>query len=180
MYAQVQASACEGGHIPILQWLSEQPRMYQADADASIYIAIGNGQLGVLQWLRAQDPPYSWGVDGHLYSIVAEGGHLEALQWLHTETCPGFMSVLTSTVGMSFQAARHGHIPILHWLRQHPNCYWGVDTCRAAALGGSLEVLKWLSALDPPCPWDRETCRAAAYQNHTTVMQWAREQGCPE
>jgi len=50
------------------------------------------------------------------------------------------------------------------------------DTCRAAATGGQLRVLKYLRGRG--CPWDSGTCEGAARNGKLDVLQWAREKGC--
>ena len=45
------------------------------------------------------------------------------------------------TVGLCASAAKGGQLKVLQWLREN-ECPWEEDTCRAAASGGLLEVLK--------------------------------------
>ena len=51
------------------------------------------------------------------------------------------------------------------------------STCRAAAVGGQLRVLRWLRGRD--CPWDSWTCRGAVEGGHLEVLKWAISNGCP-
>ena len=51
------------------------------------------------------------------------------------------------------------------------------DTCRAAALGGHLDVLIWLR--DEGCPWDIGTTDGAVEGGHVRVLKWAIDNGCP-
>ena len=75
-------------------------------------------------------------------------------------------------------AAKGGHLDVLKWLRSQ-NCHWSEDTCRDAASGGHLDVLKWLRSQDPPCPWNEWTCRTAAKRGHLDVLKWLRSQKPP-
>lgn len=47
---------------------------------------------------------------------------------------------------------------------------WDVTTCAGAALGGSLQILRW--ARENGCPWDTDTCKdaAAAGYNGQEIM----------
>jgi hypothetical protein len=51
-----------------------------------------------------------------------------------------------------------------------------------AAIGGHLEVLKWLRANG--CPWGGEdvptALQAAEQRGHEHIVEWARANGCPE
>ena len=49
--------------------------------------------------------------------------------------------------------------------------------CAFAALGGHLEVLKWLRSKG--CPWDERACYRAAYGGHLEILKWLRIEGCP-
>ena len=49
--------------------------------------------------------------------------------------------------------------------------------CADAAMGGHIEVLKWLRA--EGCPWDQWTCFFAVHQGHVEILRWARKNGCP-
>ena len=49
--------------------------------------------------------------------------------------------------------------------------------CADAAMGGHIEVLKWLRA--EGCPWYYETCLFAVDKGHVELLRWARENGCP-
>jgi hypothetical protein len=62
-------------------------------------------------------------------------------------------------------------------LRRAEKFPWDERTCRYAAWGGHLEVLKW--ARENDCPWDERTCMFAAKGGHLEVLKWARENDCP-
>ena len=75
-------------------------------------------------------------------------------------------------------AARGGHLDLVKWL-QAKGCQWDSSTSNSAAFGGHLEVLQWIRSEDPPCPWNSRVCRFAARQGHLEVLRWARSQRCP-
>ncbi|WZN65876.1 putative ankyrin repeat protein [Chloropicon roscoffensis] len=75
-------------------------------------------------------------------------------------------------------AAHGGHLEVIKWLRAK-GCPWDKSASNSAAEGGHLEVLQWMRAQDPPCPWDMRVCDYAAGNGHLEVLRWARSQGCP-
>jgi hypothetical protein len=72
-------------------------------------------------------------------------------------------------------AAAGGHLRVLKWAHEN-DCPWNEQTCACAAQNGHLEVLKWARAND--CPWHEYTCANAANGGHLEVLKWARENGC--
>ena len=56
---------------------------------------------------------------------------------------------------------------MLQWA--HANgCPWDAATCKAAGVGGNLEILQWLRANG--CEWDKETYRCAAEGGHLELL----------
>jgi hypothetical protein len=74
------------------------------------------------------------------------------------------------------EAALGGHLDILKFLKES-NCSWDKDVCSYAALGGHFEILKWARANN--CPWNEYTCTNAALKGHIEILKWARENNCP-
>ena len=74
-------------------------------------------------------------------------------------------------------AAAHGNLDVLKYLRETMNTPWDVATCAAAAWIGNLEILKW--ARENGCPWDKRTCQNAARNGHLKLLKWARKNGAP-
>eukprot|EP00588_Corethron_pennatum_P026107 CAMPEP_0194321338 /NCGR_PEP_ID=MMETSP0171-20130528/17552_1 /TAXON_ID=218684 /ORGANISM="Corethron pennatum, Strain L29A3" /LENGTH=211 /DNA_ID=CAMNT_0039079179 /DNA_START=367 /DNA_END=1002 /DNA_ORIENTATION=- len=73
-------------------------------------------------------------------------------------------------------AAAGGQIRVMKWLRGR-DCPWNWWASQAAAGGGHLEMLQWLRGEE--CPWGSWTCRAAAEGGHLEVLQWTVASGCP-
>ena len=70
-----------------------------------------------------------------------------------------------------------GSVESLEWLmKQRIGIYGETRTCEYAALGGSLDALKWLRKKH--FAWDKRTCKAAAESGNLGVLQWARANGC--
>ncbi len=66
-------------------------------------------------------------------------------------------------------AAEGGHLHVIKWLTAR-GCALGSTTCLNAASEGNLDILQW--ALDNGCKWDDRFCIAAAETGQTNVLQW--------
>jgi len=67
--------------------------------------------------------------------FAAEGGNIEALQWLQAKGCIWDARTCAG-------AARWDTLEVLEWLLDN-GCPWDSSTINAAARGGHIEVLKW-------------------------------------
>ena len=65
---------------------------------------------------------------------------------------------------------------MIQW-RLDQNGGWREVLCDAAAVGGSLRILKWARAKG--CPWGYDTGWGAAGMGHLGILQWARSENCP-
>ena len=89
---------------------------------------------------------------------------------------------LLEVEGVCTLAAKHGHLAALKVLRGK-ECEWDKNTCRGAAEGGHLDVLKWLRLPGKPegqCDWDTWACMGAAEGGQLEVLKWLRLPGKPE
>ncbi|CAM9164428.1 unnamed protein product [Chrysoparadoxa australica] len=114
-------------------------------------------------------------MDAKLFATCAGYGTLEACQLLRCLDCPWSDACCR-------QAAKHGHIHILRWLRSFDDpCPWNEATCEAAAYGGHLDTLKWLREAPDPCPWNEGTCALAARGGHLHILEWLKNSAdsCP-
>jgi len=133
-------------------------------------------------------------------AAAAEGGHLEALQWLvlkarvngarnttYHAALGGALECLRWAVehgcgmdaGVYVAAAKHGHAHVIRWLADEQRVPWSGDdvlACELTAARGDLELLQYLR--DRGCPWTAGTCAAAAGAGHMHVLRWARATGC--
>ena len=73
-------------------------------------------------------------------------------------------------------AALGGRLEVLKWLRSE-GCPWDESACAGAAQGGHLETLQWLRS--EGCPWDKNACSFAAEGGHVEVLKFLRSEGCP-
>ena len=106
--------------------------------------------------------------------VAASKGYLDVLK--HWENAPEDKKKLLWDEYTCRVAAHGGRLDVLKYLRSQ-GCPWNRWTCAYAAEGGRLEVLKWLRSQG--CPWDESTCSYAAYGGQLHVLKWARAAGCP-
>ena len=156
-----QEQAAELGYLSTLKHLHARGRLYKTAH--LCHAAARRGQLEELQCFLAKGCP--WGTSS---SYAARGGHLEVLQWAHTNR----YSWDTTTCDC---AAEGGHLQVLKWLRLN-GCPWDETTCEYAAFNGHLEVLQWARANG--CRWSRHKCNMAVKGGHLEVLKWLRVNGC--
>jgi|TARA_B110000977_G_scaffold192762_2_gene266728 hypothetical protein len=56
---------------------------------------------------------------------------------------------------------------------------WDVETFKAAAFAGNLELLKWLHTGPLSWMWNEETCAQSVAGNNFEALKWLHENGCP-
>lgn len=93
------------------------------------------------------------------------------------EVCVILDKTQKSALVSCYDAAAHGNLDVLKYLREAMSIPWDVATCAAAAWIGNLEILKW--ARENGCPWDKRTCENAARNGHLKLLKWARKNGAP-
>ena len=75
-------------------------------------------------------------------------------------------------------AAVGGHLDVLKWLHKEGCGFSNIATWNAAK-GGHLEMLQWMRSQDPPAHWDEFTCAFAAAGGHLETLKWLHSEGCP-
>ena len=156
--------AVQGGHLEILIWLKGKGHEWDEDTFTG---AANGGHLGLLKRLRELGCPINPLI---ACSVAALGGHLEVLKWLREIGCEWDEEVCTNAVysksfemlkwasengchwdwkrGTTDAIARAGFIDLLKWARGRSSPWLDQTTpepftCRGAAQGGHLELLKW-------------------------------------
>ncbi|KAF6252373.1 hypothetical protein COO60DRAFT_528924 [Scenedesmus sp. NREL 46B-D3] len=72
--------------------------------------------------------------------------------------------------------ASAGDLEAIAWLRSS-GCEWTSSAATAAAAGGHLQLLKYMTAQLPPCPINAGACaEAAAAQGHLPVLEFLLQQ----
>lgn len=177
----VCVEAAAGGHLEVLKFLQIREHFHPTDPSKCIPMpeivwleAAARGHLHILSWGYSQRhmTKLSWPL-----RAAARKGHLDILQWYVT-TCD-------QQVGISFfipqwrDAAAEGHLHILKWAFEQGYTDSVVSWIWAAASGGHISVLEWLSNI-PNVPLrdeSRQLCLAAASGGHLQVLLWAKAKG---
>jgi len=85
--------------------------------------------------------------------------------------------VLRDAAELSHAAAVGGQLAVLDWLSTDYVNYHDSWLCAMAALGGHVSLLATLRARG--YAWNEYTCAKAAEGRHLNLLQWARAHGCP-
>ena len=170
----VGTTIARNGHLDVLRHAVESGIACVApDRAESIgniaCIAAERGHLDMLKWAR-HDHLCTW--DAHTCSVAAMHGQLKTLQYLRSENCPWNDHTLDL-------AAEYGHLDVVEWAFKNGcprgGCfYW-------AAVGGQLEILKWLKTKGA-CPnnsFQIDDCKdGATIDGHWDVVRWLEMQDC--
>ncbi len=141
-------------------------------------MAAWTGDFEMVAWMRRQTPRCPW--DSDCTAAAAAADNLHAFKWMLTQSRPCPWDPIRC-----FQAfAGHGNLAAVQWIRdQYPQPHgkppWDGSCTAAAALGGSLDLLKWLRSQSPPCPWAAKTGVHAACVGSVPMLAWLHSQGCP-
>lgn len=120
----------------------------------------------MLRFLREQGCPWDIGTAHN----AAHNGQLDTLKWAIANQCAVDETVMA-------QAATHGHLDVLKYLRVEQSCPWDATTMEHAAYGGAhLEVLEWLR--ESGCEWGKSFSDAAA-GGHVAILEYLLDKGCP-
>jgi hypothetical protein len=123
--------AATGGHLEVVQWLSEHGCAY--DVNNMIAQAAHFGHIHILDWLLTQDGAQLT-VDVML--AAAAGGQLLMCQHLRSIKCAWDASVCSA-------AAHNGHLNVLQYLHEY-GCPLDFQACTSAAKGGNVQVIQYL------------------------------------
>jgi hypothetical protein len=78
---------------------------------------------------------------------------------------------------MMIRFALEGHTALLQWGRERGCRVWDEELCRAAALKGRFETLRWLREVGTA--WGPEVFCAAGEGGYVNILAWALANGCP-
>lgn len=124
------------------------------------------------EWAAALPGSPAWLRDRTTTRLVARAGALEVLVHLLQHRSDSF----AADAECCYEAAAHGRLEVLRYLREELECPWDFRTCREAARGGHAKTLAWARAHG--CEWDASICEAAAGEGHLAVLQQAVAEGC--
>jgi hypothetical protein len=159
-------AAALSGRLHIIQHLLTKQQCL-APLQLSHYAA-HSGSIDMLDWLKAE----GWcAFDTCTCSGAAKGGHLAALQYLHSEGCDWNAEYIARS------AASSGSIEVVDWLRQQPDTVIDAGVMAAAVRADQIGMCEHLRSIG--CEWDDDACDEAAVCGHSDMLRWLREHGCP-
>ncbi len=145
-----------------------------------IYLAEKN-YLSLLKWARKK---FAYPLDISCYVNVISHGNLKVLKWMFKRS----VAEARDRAHLAKTAAREGQLAILRWLCGNSHgCEYDTSVADSAALGGHLDVLKWIDNYSRAAlvhtlqsrfylpSWNGHACSlAAARGGHLEILQWMR------
>ena len=163
------------GHLPIMKWLRKND--YKWDLKQSYIFAAGGGHVDVLEWLFVNECPRTTPIS--MAFNATKNGHLLVLEWMGKNT--GIVEKFNTHVqqkNLCAQAAEHGHLEVLKYLRLN-EVAWEEERCMGhAAYNGHLEIVKWI--YKGRSEGMKFTEKEALDGGHLSVLWWAFEKGLIE
>jgi hypothetical protein len=161
------AGAAEGGHLAVLKYVRSEGCEWDV-ASIACYAA-KSGSIEAVEWLRQQQDIV---IDAEVLAWAAGAGQTATCAHLRSTGCDW------DTAACS-EAALHGHLDTLRWLREH-GCPWHVsDVCDNAAANGFPDVLDYVieqgEVLDADVLTDALNWAGAF--NRLETAQWLRQRG---
>jgi hypothetical protein len=126
-----------------------------------------SGQFDLVRWCCEHG--CRWHDAARAPCYAAESGNVELMAWVLQ------LADSQLSVDVMCTAAEHGHTNMCQSLRAQ-RCPWSETVTRLSAAGGFTELLRWL--MNNGCPWDAyELCRAAAIGGSIDVLTYLQQQG---
>jgi len=165
-YDQMACAAAEGGHLEILRYCaSKKECQMTSNANVMIFAAFG-GHIGCVNYLHQIGVP--WSKEVPIYA--SQAGKIEILERIHELGCPLNEDACS-------EAALHGHLDLLKFLRNELKCPWDSGTPALASLRGHKEVLQWCFQNDVPiCV---HSAVNASRNGHVDCLQFLHEHHAP-
>jgi hypothetical protein len=128
--------------------------------------AAEGGHLAVLKYVRNEG--CEWDVTS-IACYAAKSGSIEVVEWLRQQ------QDIEIVVGVLIWAAAAGQTAMCAYLHS-AGFDWDTDACNEAALHGHLDTLRWLR--EHGCPWDvSEVCNNAAANGFPDIFDYIIERG---
>ncbi|KAF0689459.1 Aste57867_19094 [Aphanomyces stellatus] len=161
--------ASANGHLAILQLLHGYYGNHYTTL--ALDLAAGNGHLEILTWFDSLQnttvTPTTNAMDW-----AARNGHLDVLEYLHG------ISAECSKKAIDL-AAKMGHVDVVMWLHETRGLKASPVTMEAAASGGHLAIVIYLSRKFPSVAWSAKTVDVALKGGHVDVAEWCVAEGFP-
>jgi hypothetical protein len=167
--ASIAAVLARRGKLELLRWVIEQGCPF--DKYAILTSAASSGNIETTAWVK-QLPKVV--INDYPMTAAAGQGHTAMSEYLRTEQCPW------DEQACEF-AAERCHLNTLRWLHEN-GCPWHTDEmCRAAAAGGSIDVILYLQAQLGSASFDAAALdnmlHIAASHSKLETAVWLRQQG---
>lgn len=194
LQSSILKAVASSGHLPLLRYLKEEIHMTFPGGICDSAAASGNVEM--LRWLKTRNLKISY----NTARMAIQGGHLEALKWLHQEGVPLFTedkkeSVFSYAFFNPFllKGALEQHLltkdELLKLLEIDPGKFFGNNPLQILFQHGILSrketfdlsqiYLKiWITNLNPICiPPEIRRNRLSSYVKH---LQWLVQEGIAE
>jgi hypothetical protein len=164
---EVTEVAAAQGHLKVLQWLLMHDcpcDMYRIMAYAAM-----SGSYEIVQFVRS----IGAAINSDALRGAAWNGHLALCKQLCADQCPLDSSFFSS-------AAERGHVHVLHWLHENECPVDQYEASTAAACGGSVAVLEYLSEhrlIELSAHRLTDMLNAAGANQQLAAAQWCKQRG---
>eukprot|EP00953_Heterococcus_sp_UTEX-ZZ885_P027613 14795-Heterococcus_DN1.PRE.1 len=160
--------AASAGHFELVRWCYEQKGpLWQVSAVA--YQAAHSGNVALMEWLRQQRRPI---FSEYVWDAAVQSGHVGMCQYLLEQRCDWSYDTASD-------AARYGHTELLRWIVDTGFLSTAPLVCKAAAQGGSADVLMYLQqeGLLSGSGLLTDALDTAGHYNKLAAAKWLRDQG---
>ncbi|KAJ8525104.1 hypothetical protein ON010_g16012 [Phytophthora cinnamomi] len=176
---KVMEAAAAAGNVEVVEWLFKECHASAEDAlwSAQTNETVGGGEVDPRElrdhWTLDRLGPACKGRSPALLEVAAWNGHLEIVEWLHSELRVPFSPTV-------WHAADNGHLDVVKWLHENGYKHGRAAVMDSAAMYGRLDVVKWLHEHRAEgC--SEQAMDGAALEGHLEVVQWlheTRSEGC--
>lgn len=168
-FAAAMTHAAAHGSVDVVRWLTKSYCPQGRVSTEVVATLAANGHLEALAWLFDNHDNVYWGGDEMHFAVV--NNRLDVAKWLQVHTMPPTEDAL-----LLDEAARHGDLEMMRWLRAKRGENVSYDGAMRAVNNGFLDAVKWLCQtfdfLEP-----RDLCMdKAAGNGHLEMIKWLHPQ----
>ncbi len=177
-------------------WPSDWDVEWSGEEEFFCWRVAQTNKLELLKWAR-EEKKCKW--NGRTIEAAVKQGNMEMVKYCVANECPICVSACENAaehghleclkylreeakapwdVGTAYVAAGNGHLHILEYLVERKYDKYDVLTCEWAAMNGQLDCLKYLHET-AKAPWDDYSVREAHKNNHPECVQYLLDNDCP-
>lgn len=158
-------AATKHRNLEIIKWAFERNFALPCNVMGK---ASQRGNIEILQWAHEHQCPYK----KKIFQKIIEKGCLESLQWFKEHDYPCIYS------GIDEDAAYHGHLHILEWLKANNYSFGESNVLYSSAVRAKkITILDWLK--NNGFTLHVSIYREAIYYGLLNVLEWAFSNDCP-